>query len=273
MSPITSWALWIAISALLAGFGKFLDEYHLSSRVKDQARDLLIAAFILIERPVLPDIPKLITRLLWWPFRGHWRVRVAIILGVVCSAGFLFLVIGLFFGRTQFGPSPGESFVSYLISWLVSVSTNVFWLLFALWSVLSVSLLSVLFAGWILRRIGPSIGHSAYLVWSLLAFVAALIPSTIIGFGGLLVFFQSGGYLVPVLIIALLICALPGVLISTMVLSLGLLRTLLAMLHFVALNVLEAASSPDKSPFSYAGSLLGLLTFLLKVAMEALAPS
>ena len=47
---------WIAVAALIAGAGKFLDDHYIGNPAREWLRTLLKSGFIFLERPLLPRI-------------------------------------------------------------------------------------------------------------------------------------------------------------------------------------------------------------------------
>lgn len=63
------WALWLAIAALVAASGKFIDDYHIKSTTKSKYRDILIKLFIWIEAHKIPDFGGFLFRAIHNLFR------------------------------------------------------------------------------------------------------------------------------------------------------------------------------------------------------------
>jgi hypothetical protein len=70
------WAFWVAIAALIAASGKFLDDYHIKASTKSKMRDALIKSFVWLDAHEVPDLGGLILRALQALFRWSGRFTI-----------------------------------------------------------------------------------------------------------------------------------------------------------------------------------------------------
>lgn len=257
------WAFWLAAAALIAGAGKFLDDYHIKARTKSKIRDVLINLFVWLDKQSVPDlggfILSYIKRLL--SMRGLGMSMVAILLA--CWA----ILSTFYLGREFIGPPNIESYLFYLVNWIPRDRTALIWIGFL------VAILVPAFLGLIVMA---RYFHSAsmsdsdrrrifFLVVGILLGLSIALLGTGISLGISMVAIEGGGYFLPLIVAASLASlALPSLL-ALSTIALVLFRWILKFIQFILLEIFDAASSPSISPFTYASSLLSLIVLGAKV--------
>ncbi len=89
------WSLWIGVAAVIAGTGKFLDEYHVRRHTRTWLQGRLTEWFLVIDGVAVPDPVGFVLR----PFDG--TVAPLLLVGIGCAL-MAWPVFGLF---THEGPS------------------------------------------------------------------------------------------------------------------------------------------------------------------------
>lgn len=258
------WAFWIAIAAFIAGAGKFLDENHIGAKQKAATRTALIRVFLWLDQRTVPDLGEPLLRL---GRRIHGSpILLLIPLGLAFS--YWAIVTAFYVGREFFGPANVEGYWSYLAGWIPSDRTAILWVgflvLFAAPALIGLALIAKYF-----HR--ASLAQSQWHVLALLAkgIVGSVLVS-LIGAALALAFGRAAGYALPVLVTASLASILIPALFVLLTIALVLCRLALRLSQRVLLQIFNVASSPEKSPFTYASSLLSVLVLGGKVLQELL---
>lgn len=260
----SQWAFWIAVSAFIAGAGKFLDENHIGAAQKAATRTTLVRMFLWLDQRRVPDLGEPLLRL----GRRLARPPTLLLLLVVPAFTYWSIVTAFYVGREFFGPANVESYWSYLASWIPSGPTAAFWVAFLALFAVPALLGLVLIARYFHRAsLAQNQWHSVVL---LVKGVAGSVAVSLAGATLALAFGGGAGYALPILIAASLASALLPLLFVLATLALILCRLALRLSQQVLLQIFNVASSPEKSPFTYASSLLGVLVLGGKVLQELL---
>lgn len=256
------WSLWIALAALLAGAGKFLDDYHISKQSKSVARDALTRWFIWLDEQVVPDLgaPILaaVSRIL--SARRLWLILAGL------SIAYLSTTTAFYVGREFFGPANTQGYVEYVLSWLFIDDRVTFWLVYFL--ALAIPAIGGLaFIAYCFHRAAQTRGAAKRLAFLLIG----VIGSAIICSSASLIIILIGGvsaYGPPVLAMASVSSILAPSLFAILTAVLMLSRVFVRGVQLILLRLFDVASNPEKSPYTYASSLVSLFILLLKLAQE-----
>ena len=260
------WAFWVAIAALIAASGKFLDDYHIKASTKSKMRDALIKSFVWLDAHEVPDLGGLILGALQALFRVQRVPLIVATLVVVYWA----TLSAFYFGREIFGPPNDQSYGNYLLTWIPSDRSAPYWIAF-----LAVIIVPTLVGLFVMAHQfhRASLTESdpkrlGFLVGGLVLGIAFALSGAILALFGL----GGGGYFLEIILLAgAASVALPALLtVSTLLLIL--VRYGIRLVRFFLLQIFDVASSPAVSPFTYASSLLGVIILLAKVGQTALRP-
>jgi hypothetical protein len=265
MSQGIDWGLWLTLCALLAAGGMFLDEYHVKDDARSRIRGKLIAMFVFLDKPYLYDFPRAFYNKISDSYKNKGWIR-RMFFGIVCYLA----TVSLFYLAWHIK----EKYISYIFKPI----TDPFTLALILW-VLCVGAVS--FAA--MRAFLERWNRSSRITTQFMILILALVVLVMFVLGGGLGFLMLG-LLWPeenILIIDLhrptgnilpwffsLVSVWHYIALVLIMLLLTFVRGLYLLVHWFFLNVLDAASSPDTSPFRYLGALLALLVVGLKVVVE-----
>jgi hypothetical protein len=260
---VAQWAFWLAVAALVAAAGKFLDDYHIKTATKTRMRDALVSWFLWLDARKVPDLGGLVLGAL----RGIFRIRRLPLL----IAGLVFVywatLSAFYLGREIFSPTNDESYVDYLLTWIPFDYRAPFWLAF-LAAIIVPALLGLIAMAYCFHRASMTSNDASRL--GLLG--SGLILGLLLGLSGaILAFigFKGGGYFFGIILLAgLASVALPALL-AICTLLLILIRYGIRLIRFLLLKAFDVASSPAVSPFTYAASLLGVIILAAKVLQAA----
>jgi len=287
MARIMNLGFWFGVCGVIVAFANFVDKYHLRNQTKDALRKMLIRVFLFLDRPSLPDPATwLYKRVVYWFSERRWLWRFALL-----PAGYLIVTSTFFIGRILAGDPPDSPYWEYVLHWLGG-DDFVFWFGVVTW---------VLLLGWISMRItalilarwnrARAVIRGIYLILALMTLVVLVVVSSVglvfLGFFVLNLYypqawwrvdvltttiplsgFGSGGLIVHPAFVILLTSLLsaPMIILTVCLVILTCLQWLLSVMKFVATNMLDAASAPDNSPFTYLAALLALIVMAVKLA-------
>lgn len=262
--------------------GAFLDKYHVTTKAKSKTRELLIRAFLFLDRPLLPDIPRSIYRVAVGCLRGpKWLWIIAFLFG-----GYVSITTVFYVGRLLTHNPPERPYLQYVTFWLLGPDA-IFWVGFVFWT-LFFGWASIRSAGAMLRRwnrgktwsrlvylfLAPLLltlcGSISYIGLFILGNVVielhpewtyslpATVPMIPLGYAGLIVD--------PYFILALtMLVSAPMLFLCVSLLAITILQWLIALFQWLATHILDAASAPETSPFTYATALLGIVVMTVKL--------
>lgn len=259
------WAFWIALAALIAGAGRFLDDYHIKAETKSKMREALINWFIWLEERKIPDLGGVVFSLL----RKLISLRKIVLIVSILLFSYWATITSIYMGRAMFGPANDRSYIDYIMNWIPIDSTAPYWLGF-LASIIVPAILGTVTMAHFFHRASTTnyeLRRFFFLVSGLVLGVALALS----GAGLAYILFQGGGYFLGIIIMAgLASVTLPAFLaVSTLILIV--IRFLIIGIRLLLLSVFDVASGPNVSPFTYASALLGVLILLGKVAQVSLA--
>ncbi|MEA2561410.1 MAG: hypothetical protein QOH06_2914 [Acidobacteriota bacterium] len=250
------WAYWIAVAALIAGAGRFVDEYHLRAVTKSLLRDKLIHAFFLLEARKIPDVGGFVLS----PLRKAFTLK-----RVLLSASFLF---GLSAASVVVIAVRSKTQLSTIWEYSLRDLSPMMWLAllsgFAVPAVGGGSFLAYFFhhASTTDRdflRVGLlALGILAATGMAVLGatFGATILDSHSLLLSQLLLFSALAGLAIPICIAAVTVL-------------LVVVRIMIGLVRISLLRIFDVASSPAVSPFTYASALIGVLILLFKVVQFA----
>ena len=258
------WAFWIAIAAFIAGAGKFLDENHIGEKRKASTRTALIRMFLWLDQRKVPDLGEPLLRL---GRRLHGSPSL-LLLPFGLAFSYWAIVTAFYIGREFFGPANVEGYWSYLAGWIPSDRTAIMWVGFlVLFSVPALVGLALI-ANYFHRA---SLAESQWQVLGLLTKgIVGSIAVSLLGAALALAFGRAAGYALPILVTASLASVIVPALFLLLTIALVICRLALRLSQRILLQIFNVASSPEKSPFTYATSLLGVLVLGGKVLQELL---
>jgi hypothetical protein len=254
------WSLCIAIAALIGGTGKFLDDYHIRSSAKSKTRDLLVRAFIALDKRAVPDMGGYILRI-----SRHVRSLSRYLLIPLVALVAAWAVISVFYlARRVNGPPLQESYALYIWHWIpLTGKATLLWLsllgFYVVPAVLATLALSFLFHR--ASTTAQDWKRLPLLVGGLAAACAVVFAGTAVIF----LCFGDFGYAAPFVAMASLSSIIPALLVTVTTLLLIIVRLSLLLFRYILLHIFDVASSPTNSPFTYASSLLSIAVLLFKL--------
>jgi hypothetical protein len=271
------WGFWIAAAALVAGAGKFLDDYHMSGPAKSRIRGMLTSGFLWLEEHPVPDpsYPMIVA------FRSFGRlskvIAVAILL-IICSWAvitFLYflsctllmlihILISIFGTEADFECQPYFTYIYQFFEYDKNATNR--------WTLAAVSIASSVAGTLLMSRLFKAASDAGSQLLRLGLLIAGLVagPLAAAAVGAAvaaLVEWDYVSFYIYFYTIAAAV-ALP-VLLGTVTIVLLLAKLVIASVRFVALNVFSAGSSPNVSPFTYAAALIGVAILGVKVIQAA----
>jgi hypothetical protein len=254
------WALVLALGAVVVGAGRYLDDYMISKELKSRIRDFLIMAFLFVEKPSIPEFEKPLLRALDWVWA---RLRLWTVPLLLVSAYWVFVTFIYLTRQIIVGPAE-KPYWKYLALWPFDSPG---WLLYTLWALITV-LGSIAILVLFLRLAKRRESLPGRLGLALLG-VAASLAVVLNGYIGLILFFPVAiayGDIIP--FGAIILSSLPSLSTGLLILTLLLLRALLAVIRAILLHVFDKASDPKVCPFTYATTLVSLIFLGLKALSE-----
>jgi len=260
------WITVLAIAAFLVSFGQFLDTYHISNRLKDRVRLLLVGGFVYLDSISIPDAPRATLAFLLRP-----RQRVTLGFGTCLYVLSLALtgitLYWLFYSLPEFAISVVLTIgiigglIQY-VSW-IHIFEGVLAALVWLTAFFLIPILSFVVLRWsfrmlydrkstFLRFVSPGVSIFIGLV------LAVLLPllSAELGF--------VDDYISVAFMFAFLS---PVVIFTCMMIVVSLLKIFVELLKKIIMVIFQAASDPKTSPFSYAAALGGVLIVGAKLVL------
>jgi hypothetical protein len=260
---VAQWAFWLALAALIAACGKFLDDYHIKTPTKTKMRDVLIRWFVWLDAHRVPDLGGVVLKGL----RSLFQVRRFVLVALSLAAAYWSTVSAFYLGREIFGPANNRSYVNYLLTWIQLNRSAPYWIVF-LAVIIVPALLGLLAMGYLFHRASLTDNDASRL--GLLG--GGLVFGILLGsLGGVLAFFvygDGGGYGLEVLFAGMASISVPALL-ALLTLLLIFVRYAIKLVRLVLLQIFDVASSPTVSPFTYATSLLGVIILAAKVGQAA----
>lgn len=258
-----SWLITIGIVSVLVAGGNFLDEHHIDGSVKSKARDFLVRCFFWLE---CHQVPSFGHRMLARIAAVIKKRQTGLFLGV-----FLFAPVGaihvFYFGRMLFGPHYHGSYTQYLLDWLNAAGSFI-WLYFLVLVALS-GVCTFAACAYFNQKASLSLSSMATIGFLLLGtvapFVIAMLATALI-----MLLCGGGGYLAPVILAAVLLFAVPAIVMEVATFMCIFFVGLLNVLRWLLMNICDSATKPTTSPFLYASSLGGLLVLIAKTFMETI---
>jgi hypothetical protein len=238
------WAFWLAIAALVAAAGKFLDDYYVKVTTKTQMRDALVGWFLWLDAHKVPDLGGAVLRVL----RGVFQIRRFLLVAMSLAFAYWVTLSAFYVGREIFGPANDQSYTSYLLTWIPLDRSAVYWL-GSLVAIIGPALLGQFTMGHCLhratmtdsdaRRLGLlAIGLIVGILLPLIGTILAVAP------------FSGGGYNWWIIAIAAVASIILPALLALCTLLLILIRYSIDVIRFLLLQVFDVASSPTVSPFT-----------------------
>jgi hypothetical protein len=226
MSIASDWGMWLAIVALLLAVGKFLDDYHVRQETKSKIRDILIRGFFVVQAVNVPDLGRGLAGRFWT--LGSRLARRKFLAAFGIGFGLIFASLVVFVGPIVAG------YLS-LAPFAVFVAGTTVWLLLGLISSIKQDWLALLLA-----LCSPIVIF--VIICNITLFAAPILLWAVI----------------PIFLFAIA-SSIPLFVISGVLLVLLCCRALIHILRFLALHILDAASDPQRSPFTYAFALVSIL--------------
>jgi hypothetical protein len=230
------WAFWLAVAALIAGAGKFIDDYHVKSTTKSRIRDVLVRWFIWLDDRKIPDLGgfvlKLISRLL--------SAKRLLLLAFGFVATYWATLTCFYLVRQNLGPPTNDSYVMYILKWLPLDRSSLYWLTYLTLIALP-SLIGLVTTAHFLHRASIARGNRQ-MVWLLVSgFFAGIALALSGGFAALLIF-GPGGYGIFVIVVGLGSLIVPSAL-TACVLALMIIRSGITLVRHLLLVLFDVASS------------------------------
>jgi hypothetical protein len=262
---LAQWALWLAIAALIAVAGKFIDDYHIKNSTRSKVRDILIRAFLWLDERTIPDLGGLVLSY----FRKLLSVRSAAIAFLALALTGWATLTAFYIGRELYGPPNTEGYFSYIANWIPRSVAALYWAGFLATLVVPSFLGLIVTARWFRKASNASgdIRRLTFLATGLILGSALAF----LGTGLLLVTFGPGGYFFFLIAAASLAAAAIPAMLFIGILVLILIRWMLHVGQRVTLSVFDVASAPTGSPFTYFCALLGIVLLAGKVIQALVA--
>ena len=236
---LMSWPQVIAISALLIGLGKFIDNYHQRARAENKlvgwTRSALVALFMKLDE-VKPL--QIASRVLKVPI---WLAAIVVVLTAFLVFNFGAMVLGLatMLAKVPFSPT--------LLMLCVGVSVVIQILVFLVMRLIA-------------RYANDLTATVALFIFPHALYAGTLAPLALVG--------DSAPLGIVWLLLALFVVAnlaiVPAIIVTLAALATMLLKYVTLALRWLAMHIADAASSPTISPFSYFSSLWSALLLSYK---------
>jgi hypothetical protein len=203
------WAFWLAVAALIAATGKFIDDYHIKVVTKTKMRDALIKWFVWLDAHKVPDLGGVVLSAL----RGLFQFRRFTLLAVSLAFAYWATLSAFYLGREIFGPANDQSYATYLLTWIPLDRSAPFWLAF-LAALLVPAVLGLVAMAHFFHHASLTNNDASRVGFLVAGLVFGIIP-VLLGASLALVAFGGGGYFVYTIVLAALASvALPALLAS-----------------------------------------------------------
>ncbi|WP_029874782.1 hypothetical protein [Rhizobium leguminosarum] len=258
------WAFWLSIAALVAAFGKFLDEYHIKVATKAKMRNALVGWFVWLDAHKVPDLGGIILRAI----RNLFQTRRIALVAVSLAVAYWATLSAFYLGREVFGPPNDQSYGNYLLTWIPLDGSALYWVAF-LAAVIIPALLGLLAMAHHFHRASLAENDGSRLGFLALGLLFG-VSLSLSGAALALLAFRGGGYFIGIIVFAGMASAALPILLLVLTLLLILIRYGIRLVRILLLHVFDVASGPSVSPFTYASSLIGVLILSVKVVQAAL---
>jgi hypothetical protein len=261
------WALLLALAAFIIAIGKFLDDYHISKATKDSARSVLVRIFVWLDDRTVPDLSKPILI----SMHRLFVARLGRLIAVSIIFSYWATVSALYICRSFFGPSNTRSYIGYLLGGWIPEDGIWFTTAPLVASMAVPAMLGLTFIAYFFHR--ASLARSKpRCIALLISGVVGSICISLVGSKLAYLYDKLNGSVnydgTSVLAIASLASVVVPVVFASLTAMLIVCRWCLRLVKLVLLNVFNVASSPEKSPFIYASSLLSVGMLGVKIIQE-----
>lgn len=258
---LKNWSFWIAMAALVAGGGRFLDEYHIRLSYKERVRTALVRIFVALDDRKTLDLGRLSHR----TFGRLSRSYLYIIIWTTSYFGIIVYSM-ILSNHGSFSADNHSSLEQYAVS-ILGESAPQHWV----WAAIVLLMLANSLLSWGAMTL---LFYKALTVTKLCRRRAIVILGFLVGlFGTFPVGFRLNDLVVEAdrnLSFAGSMFIVPSIALATYVLIIYMAYALNFVVRFLSLHILDVASGPKTSPFTYASAIISLLILIATTIRAAL---
>jgi hypothetical protein len=267
-SEIKEFGIWIAIAALIAGLGKFLDDYYVGKGAKDRIRSALIRGFVFLETPLLSRLNPFGPPNLWMIWFTLAYMASLFMYSTVIDR------IGTWSGNPWFIAYLKVPSASILLS---AASLSILWVRnFSFWLIeRSIKRLdeagpppSITDQPEAVRQLAVALVQRRVRWMNIVGLALLVVWAVILGrhFPQLHTVGEAGKIIAYAFVPTLLLY----VLFYAVIVFLLLLNVAVKLVQKIIQHTFDKGSAPTTAPFTYFGALIGLLVLIAKIAEASL---